>query len=532
MAIFGKTIDDFLQAMSNSAASNVSGPVDLINAGLKKVNLGSERPVLGSRWMEENRLTRPVEQSGAGVGGETLGLLAAGPMAVPGRMATTAKEVAQAAELAHAMTPAAKAAPKLGTKASATVMRPQRVAFPGIYDDPTKMVAEAASRVAPENPLMKQLFGVTRGDLWELSQHGARKGNITERPFVAGAKAKGARHASEVMNPRNEARLRGIIAEAQKHPELYQGMASWYTMDPLFDVFKRVHGDKAVDEYSRFNTLTGMASPGSEVLTELNRGTAAFMKAKQGAFDDFAKFGGVKESARGSTPGFPDDLRAVIPHPYHKTAHSGPMGKYLESGKLDMQSAKVPSYIAASGVPETGFQTAWPVGDAHWSRLVGLPDVRGAVTIKGQDAVPNASASVPEMLSLGPWWRDKIAAPMGLEAVPAQAVVWGAGSGATGVTSPIGAGKLELLAQQVGKAAQRMGVSPEQALEMIVRGEAHAGKITPAVAAAIAAAAGAGLLGANAMGAVDPLAALNASRPPDQRGAAPSPAQARPRGGQ
>jgi hypothetical protein len=172
------------------------------------------------------------------------------------------------------------------------------------------------------------------------------------------------------------------------------------------------------------------------------------------------------------------------------------MGQYLASGNIDgMGSAKVPSYIAASGVPETGFQTQWPVGDAHWSRLVGLPDVRGARTSKGVEVLPNASASVPEMTALGPWWKDKIAEPMGLQAVPAQAVVWGAGSGATGVTSPIGAGKLELLAQQIGKAADRMGVSPETARDMIIRGQAHAGVVDPELAALLAAGTGAGLLG-------------------------------------
>jgi hypothetical protein len=159
-----------------------------------------------------------------------------------------------------------------------------------------------------------------------------------------------------------------------------------------------------------------------------------------------------------------------------------------------MGSAKVPSYIHASGVPQTGFQTQWPVGDAHWSRLVGLPDVRGATTKKGVPSVPNASASVPEMTALGPWWKNEVAGPMNLEAVPAQAIVWGAGSGATGVTSPIGASKLELLSQQIDKAAKRMNVTPETARDMIIRGQAHAGFVDPKLAAALAAASGGGLL--------------------------------------
>jgi hypothetical protein len=382
----------------------------------------------------------------------------------------------------------------VATSGKPTVMRPQRVAYPEIYSDPKALVAEAASRVAPEDPLLQQLFGVNRQDLWEISEQGRRKGNMTERPFKAAASARGAAHASEVMNPRNEARILNMLEEARRYPELNQGMASWYTMDPLFQQFQKIYGpDNAVQEYMKFNTLTGMASPGSEVLTEFNRGTGANWLAKQGRFEDFKNFGGQAEFRRGAD--FPADMRGIIGHPYHSTAHSGPMAKYVSSGELDMGSAKVPSYIHASGVPETGFQTEWPVGDAHWSRLVGLPDVRGATTKKGVESVPNASASVPEMVALGPWWKDRIAAKAGLEAVPAQAVVWGAGSGATGVTSPIGAGKLELLAQQIGKAAKRMNVSPETARDMIIRGEAHAGFIDPQLAAAIATATSAGLLG-------------------------------------
>jgi len=363
------------------------------------------------------------------------------------------------------------------TKRQATVMNPERIAYPGIYQNPRELVQEATNRVATENPLMKQLFGVTRQDLFDISQQGTRPGNITDVPFKTAANPKGAAHAQQVMNPRNIQRLQDIVAEAKQQPELYKGMASWYTMDPLYQRFVDIYGpDKAIGEYNKFNTLTGMSSPGSEVLTELNRGTAANMMDTMGRFGEFRKYGGVAEHKRKSD--FPSELASVIGHPYHSTAQAGPMEKYLESGLLDMNSAKVPSYIHASGVPETGFQTQWPVGDAHWSRLVGLPDVRGATTSKGVPTIPKASASVPEMVALGPWFNQKIAQPMGMEAVPAQAVIWGAGSGATGVTSPIGAPKLELLAQQIGETAARLGVTPETARDMIIRGQAHAGGMT------------------------------------------------------
>ena len=363
------------------------------------------------------------------------------------------------------------------TKRQATVVNPERIAYPGIYSNPRELVQEAASRVAPENPLLKQLFGVTREDLFDISQQGTRAGNITDVPFKTAVNPKGAAHATQVMNPRNVQRLQDIVAEAKQQPELYKGMASWYTMDPLYQRFVDIYGpDRAIGEYNKFNTLTGMSSPGSEVLTELNRGTAANMMDTAGRFAEFRKYGGLPEHKRKAD--FPPELAGVTGHPYHKTAQSGPMEKYLETGLLDMGSAKVPSYIHASGVPETGFQTQWPVGDAHWSRLVGLPDVRGATTKKGKESVPNASASVPEMVSLGPWFNQKIAQPMGMEAVPAQAVIWGAGSGATGVTSPIGAPKLELLAQQIGETARRLNITPEAARDLIIRGQAYAGGIT------------------------------------------------------
>jgi hypothetical protein len=363
------------------------------------------------------------------------------------------------------------------TKKMATVVNPERIAYPGIYSNPRELVQEAANRVAPESPLLKQLFGVTREDLFDISQQGTRAGNITDVPFRTAANPKGAAHASQVMNPRNVQRLQDIVGEAKQQPELYKGMASWYTMDPLYKRFVDIYGpDRAIGEYNKFNTLTGMSSPGSEVLTELNRGTAANMMDTAGRFAEFRKYGGLPEGKRKSD--FPSELLGVTGHPYHKTAQSGPMEKYLETGLLNMGSAKVPSYIHASGVPETGFQTQWPVGDAHWSRLVGLPDVRGATTKKGKESVPNASASVPEMVSLGPWFNQRIAQPMGMEAVPAQAVIWGAGSGATGVTSPIGAPKLELLAQQIGETARRLNITPEAARDLIIRGQAYAGGIT------------------------------------------------------
>lgn len=67
---------DFLQSASNTAASNVSAPVDGIAWLLRKAGVNVDEPVGGSDWMQRQGLTRPVGQSVASLAGETMGLLA------------------------------------------------------------------------------------------------------------------------------------------------------------------------------------------------------------------------------------------------------------------------------------------------------------------------------------------------------------------------------------------------------------------------------------------------------------------------
>lgn len=369
-----------------------------------------------------------------------------------------------------------------------TVMRSQRTAYPGIYDDPRELVARA--KVADEDPALKELFNVNRDDIWQISEEGRRKGNMEDVPYRTAKNPKGAAAVEDITNPRNTRRVENIIEAARDRPELFNPMASWYVMDPAYQRLVELVGkERAPELYRKFNAMTGMASPGSEVLTEINRGTMALKLANEGRFGDFEKYGGVKLAKRGKD--FPEDMQNIIPHPYHPTAQAGPMRKFVDSGELDMNSAKVPSYIGASGVPETGFQTAFPVGDAHFSRLVGLPDVRGWKRSKEGSLIPNAaSASVPEMVGLTPWFRA-LAHRQELEAVPGQAVVWGGGSNATGVTSPIGAGKLELLAMQIKKAAKREGIPATEMRDRVLLGKAQAGEIDPKLLAMIGGGSGA-----------------------------------------
>jgi hypothetical protein len=366
--------------------------------------------------------------------------------------------------------PAVKAAK--APKIKQTVTDPQRIAFPGIYQRPDVIAAEAASRVAPESLNLKKIFGVTREDLFQMGK--GREGNLPGELPGATANPRGSKAAAGVMNKKNEQRIIDAMAEAEKHPALVQGMDPWYVMDPVFQRMVKLLGkERAIIEYQRLNTLMGMASPGSEVLTEIPRGTAANMLYKQGRFPEFVEHLGKPASQRSTVP---KDIVNVPGHMYHKTAQAIPMEQYLETGALQMDSPKVPMYIEASGVPETGFQTRTPVGDAHWSRAVGLADTRGARMLKGKPVIPGASVSTPEMQALAPWWQQNIAAPLGLESVPAQARAWGTFSGQTGVTTPIGAPKIELLADKIAETSRRLGISLEQARDRVLMGEAYAGK--------------------------------------------------------
>ena len=361
----------------------------------------------------------------------------------------------------------------MSKKIRQTVQNPQRIAYPGIYDRPDVIAAKAAAQVAPEDPSLKRLFNVTRDDLYEMGK--GRKGNLPGTlPGVAG-NPRGSEAASGVMNRRNEQRILDAMSEAEKHPHLVRGMDPWYVMDPMFQRMVELIGlESAKKEYTKMNTLMGMSSPGSEVLTEIPRGTAAYALQKQNRFDDFIRYAGMAEDKRGKK--FPADIRNVPGHAYHRTAQAGPMEQYLTSNAMQMKSPKVPMYIEASGVPETGFQTATPVGDAHWSRAVGLADTRGKRMSKGKEITPGASVSNPEMAALAPWWRKKIAEKLGIESVPAQARLWGTMSPQTGVTTPIGAPKLELISRKIMETAHRLGISPESARDMVLRGQTYAGK--------------------------------------------------------
>jgi hypothetical protein len=102
------------------------------------------------------------------------------------------------------------------------------------------------------------------------------------------------------------------------------------------------------------------------------------------------------------------------------------------------------------------------VGDSHYSRGVGLSDVRDRIDY-------DKSIRGPELKSLQPWYHEKVAKPLGIPATSAQAAQWAAFSKETGVDSPIGAPKLEIWADEIAKAADRAGISPKEMWTRIVK---------------------------------------------------------------
>jgi len=360
--------------------------------------------------------------------------------------------------------PVAKLLKSIGQKASRSTIRgAQRKAFPRIYDDPRVIAQRAAAYSAPESGAMKELFGVSRDDLYELTK--STRGLGGEPAFIPPLKARGSEAAEQVMGKANTQRLVNTLIESSNYPEIYKGMDAWYNMDPVYKRYVEIYGpEEGAKKFKQFNALTGMASPGSSVPVEINRGTAANWLATQGRFDDFSTYAG-----RGEGQYRPEDLREIKGHPYHSTAQVPAMQNYLETGEVMMKEPKVKTYISALLPEELGGSWRVPVGDAHFSRGIGLADTRNIRTVKGKEKIPDASISNPELGTITDWWA-KISDEVGLTPVEAQARLWGTLGHATGVDSPIGSSKLEILANQIMDQSRRRGIDPKLFRDYVLSG--------------------------------------------------------------
>jgi hypothetical protein len=95
---------DFLQGASNAAASNISGPVDLLGMGLRGIGVPvPQNAFLGSQWMRERGLTRDPQNRIAGLLGEAAGMSL--PIAAAAKAPQIARGLLQAGENLRAPMP-------------------------------------------------------------------------------------------------------------------------------------------------------------------------------------------------------------------------------------------------------------------------------------------------------------------------------------------------------------------------------------------------------------------------------------------
>tara|TARA_R110000824_G_scaffold3490_1_gene16511 strand:+ start:503 stop:1939 length:1437 start_codon:yes stop_codon:yes gene_type:complete len=398
----------------------------------------------------------PEERNWLNYGLTALGTLPAIPAASAIRQARKTKEMLQAeTELA-----------KRGHSFAEVLGGRQRMDYPGIYKAPDQIVEEANRMVGPESGAMEDLFGVTRQDLYDTAIN--RKGNVDYNFPGASANPRGAASAQNIMTDENAERLVSAL-NANRGTPLEQGMTGWYVMDPAYKRLEEIHGPvEAKRLYDRFNIVTGIHSANADVISEMRRGTAANMMLDKGNPQAYIDYAGMPAKTRAAMPEVPPELQGVPGHMGHKTAHGVPFKKYALTGFYGSKSPKVPTYIQASRVPDIGFQTNLPVGDAHFSRAVGLADVR-------TNASPAASWTTPEGQTMSPWFQQQVASGAGYQPVSAQSNLWGLFGPQTGVKTQIGATKLELLADEIILTADRMGISPEEARDLVLSGKARVG---------------------------------------------------------
>jgi len=352
-----------------------------------------------------------------------------------------------------------------------TVTDPERMVYPGIYKDPNVIAEEASRRLmrdqGKDGP-MSLLFGHTRASLDELSQgrdlEGMRPWPLRQAYTPPGGST-GSAVSEQVLTRRNANRLLDIHGEAMKYPGLRE-TRSWYEMLPLYQRMDEL--GVPIDEQRLFNQRTGIFSAAASPVSEINRGTLAHHLAQQGRIEDFVKYGGVAAKNRLSLLGFPDDLLDMKSHAYHRTAQAPTLAEIEMSGGYYPKEHKVGTYVAATDPVFPNYTR--PVADSHIARGVGYSDVR-----PGKLANVKANLSNPEYTDFAPWWENSIAGNTGLRPRDQQALLWNVLGPQTGVRY-IGPSKLELMSNQMMKASKRLGVSPEQARDMVLRGEAGAYK--------------------------------------------------------
>ncbi len=192
---------DYIQALSNTAASTVSGPIDLIAMGLRAAGVPvPQDAVLSSEWMARRGLTKEVPHGAARVLAETTGLVA--PAAITAKAPQVAAALNQAARNAEAPRALGFAAAQRGAliDPSSVPQGPQFRTDLGEYadkiyrqsaiEDAELFMPQAAARSSPmdywfaSEPEYALGQGLNRGALMEFDAPGI-KGQLSMRKPAA-----------------------------------------------------------------------------------------------------------------------------------------------------------------------------------------------------------------------------------------------------------------------------------------------------------------------------------------------------------
>jgi len=183
-----KALRDTVQSASNTVASGVSAPVDLIAAGLRKVGMPiPQAPVGGSQWMENMGLTIPVEDGIPKMAGDFLGMI------VP--MAATAKapQIASAANkgLENLAMPRTLNTPGYGGQRGAVgFVYPQQEALDIAQRNAAKPVSEGGLGLPPNNTAMDRAKAMGFN---EIGYTGTARDFISYDPTKAAGAGSGSR---------------------------------------------------------------------------------------------------------------------------------------------------------------------------------------------------------------------------------------------------------------------------------------------------------------------------------------------------
>lgn len=365
------------------------------------------------------------------------------------------------------------------TSGRTTVRDPRRKAFGEVYRSPRTIVDESAGKIGPEDPLLHELFGVNRQDIDDIAKERYASGPQSDDVEIYVPKYGGSEWAFNVDTPANTDRVQDIINLAATDPR-YAGNFGWYENQPLLDAYIREWGpEEGLRRWDRFHQIGAAFSPGSDVSSEIRRATEADRMAYGG---EGAKFLDMLGEDAWKKAGRPEGMKVpdTYGHIYHSSAHqkARPVLEGIGGVPFDpLGSPKTNLYYMA----RTHRNMDYPIADAHYGRIIGMPDVRYTIpktpeVIKGKKTGrmidnPGASLTAREYYPVQQWYRDKVVGPIGIPGVPGQALQWNAGATSTGVDTAVGAPFLELVSMAIGRRAKQLGKSAKTVRDEWIKGK-------------------------------------------------------------